>query len=264
MGMKSNPTWTSLDLGLTYLDILYSRFGRDDGYYIYDYEFECSVEEWEKYRLDAFAIVLLGSLIFPKSRGRIDTCLRYVVLELAQRGGEPRKTIVPMILVEIMRSLSACVDGRMFFEGCNLLLQLWAVDHFHKQSDVVDNYLGQDNNLDNHPRRLARFAAPVGFVDWQIFLTELERHRIQWKLHWLSTPNVIVRWENEYFIEIICFKGVQPYVPLRVLWQFGQTQVIPLRSDMEQFKYEFGIDKPQFYNILRRWKRVLTILMGTQ
>ena len=45
MGMKSNPTWTSLDLGLTYLDILYSRFGRDDGYCIYDYEFECSVEE---------------------------------------------------------------------------------------------------------------------------------------------------------------------------------------------------------------------------
>ena len=70
-----------------------------------------------KYRLDAFAIALLGSLVFPKSRGRIDTCLRYVVRDLAQKGGEPSKTIVPMILVEIMRSLSACVDGRMFFEG---------------------------------------------------------------------------------------------------------------------------------------------------
>ena len=65
MGNKSNPTWTSLDLGWTILHFLYSRFGRDDGYYIYDYEFECSVEEWEKYRLDAFAIALLGSLVFP-------------------------------------------------------------------------------------------------------------------------------------------------------------------------------------------------------
>ena len=27
MGMKSNPTWTSLDLGWTRLDFLYSRFG---------------------------------------------------------------------------------------------------------------------------------------------------------------------------------------------------------------------------------------------
>ena len=45
MGMKSNPTWTSLNLGWTSLDFLYSRFGGDDGYYIYDYEFECSIKE---------------------------------------------------------------------------------------------------------------------------------------------------------------------------------------------------------------------------
>ena len=161
MGMKSNPTWTSLDLGWTHLDLLYSRFVRDDGYYIYDHEFECSVEEWENYPLDAFAIAILGSLVFTKSRGIIDTCLRYMVRDLSQRGGEPRTTIVPMILAEIMRSLSTCVDGRMFFERCNLLLQLWAIDHFHKQFDVVDTYLGQGNKIDNHPIRLARFAAPV-------------------------------------------------------------------------------------------------------
>ena len=83
MVMKSNQTLTSLDLGWTNLDFLFSRFSRDDGYYIYDHEFECSVEEWEKYRLDAFAIALLGSLVFPKSRGRIDTCQRYV------RGSRP-------------------------------------------------------------------------------------------------------------------------------------------------------------------------------
>ena len=151
--------------------------------------------------------------------------------DLAQRVGKPRKTIVPMILAEIMRSLSACVDGRMFFEGCNLLLQLWAIDHFHKRSDVVDTYLGQGNKIDNHPRRLARFAAPVGFVDWQIFLTDLESHRIQWKLHWLSRPNVIVRGDDRYFIHLIGLKSVQPYVPLRVLRQFGQTQIIPLRCE---------------------------------
>ena len=103
--------------------------------------------------------------------------------DLAQRGGEPRNTIVPMILAEIMMSLSACVDGRMFFEGCTLLLQLWAIDHFHKRSHMVDTYLGQGNKINNHPRRLSHFAAPIGFVDWQIFLIELERHRIQWNLH---------------------------------------------------------------------------------
>ncbi|KAH0672600.1 hypothetical protein KY284_023687 [Solanum tuberosum] len=90
MGMKSNLTFPSLDLGD---------------------EFEYSVEEWETYRLNAFAIALLGSLVFPKMRGRIDTSFGYVVQDLAQREEEPRKTLIPMILAEIMRSLSACIDG---------------------------------------------------------------------------------------------------------------------------------------------------------
>ncbi|KAH0655573.1 hypothetical protein KY285_030455 [Solanum tuberosum] len=232
--MKSNPTLPSLNLGWIHFDFLYSRFGRNDSYYSFIDEFECSVEEWETYRLNAFAIALLGSLVFPRIRGMIDTRLGYVVRDLAQREGEPRKTLVPMILAEIMRSLSACVDGRMFFEGCNLLLQLWAIEHFYLRSDAVDNFL------------------------------ELESYRIQWKLHWLSTPLAIVRGDDRYFIELIGLKGVQPYTPLRVLRQFGRTQVIPLRSDMEHCKYEFGLDKPQVHIILRRWVRVLTIPMGAR
>ena len=55
-----------------------------DSYYINDYEFEYSIEKWEKYRLDSFVIVLLGSLVFPKSREKIDTCLRYMVRDLDQ------------------------------------------------------------------------------------------------------------------------------------------------------------------------------------
>lgn len=65
------------------------------------------------------------------------------------KGGELRKTIVPMILAGMMRSLLACIDGRTFFEECNLLLQVWAIDHFHKRSDVVDTVLGQGSKIDN-------------------------------------------------------------------------------------------------------------------
>ncbi|KAH0633116.1 hypothetical protein KY284_035902 [Solanum tuberosum] len=107
LGMKSNSTLPSLDLGWIHFDFLYSRFGQDDSYYSFSDEFECSVEEWETYRPNAFAIALLGSLVFPNIRGKIDTILGYVVRDLAQKEGEPRKTIVPMILAKIMRSLSA-------------------------------------------------------------------------------------------------------------------------------------------------------------
>ncbi|KAH0650311.1 hypothetical protein KY284_030223 [Solanum tuberosum] len=78
LGMKSNPTLPSLDLGWIHFDFLYSCFGRDDSYYSFSDEFECSVEEWETYRPNAFAISLLGSLVFPKIKGRIDTRLCYV------------------------------------------------------------------------------------------------------------------------------------------------------------------------------------------
>ncbi|KAH0679286.1 hypothetical protein KY284_020371 [Solanum tuberosum] len=182
LGMKSNPTLPSLDLGWIHFDFLYSRFGRVD-----------------------------RSLVFLKKRGKIDTRLCYVVRDLVQRKGEPRKTLVPMILAEIMRSLSACVDGRMFFEGCNILLQLWAIEHFYLRSDAVDIFLGYGNKINNHPRRMVAFTAPVGFVDWQIFLTELESYRIQRKLHWLSTPHAIVRGDDRYFIELIGLKGTMVY-----------------------------------------------------
>ena len=83
-----------------------------------------------------------------------------MVRDLAQRGGEPRKTIVPMILAEIMRSLLACAGARIFFAGYNLLLQLWAIEHFHIRSDAVDIFLGQGDKIDNHSRRIGSFTAP--------------------------------------------------------------------------------------------------------
>ncbi|KAH0729986.1 hypothetical protein KY289_001174 [Solanum tuberosum] len=81
LGMKSNPTLPSLDLGWIHFDFVYARFGQDDSYYTFSDEFECSVEEWETYRLNAFAIALLGFLVFPKIRGNIDTRFGYVAIE---------------------------------------------------------------------------------------------------------------------------------------------------------------------------------------
>lgn len=43
----------------------------------------------------------------------------YMVRTLSQGRDEPRKTIVPMILVEIMISLSACVNNRIFLKDAS-------------------------------------------------------------------------------------------------------------------------------------------------
>ena len=70
IGMKSNPIFTSFDLGWTHLDFLYSPCNRDNSYYNFSDEFECSIEECEKYRLDAFAIALLEYFFSLKQGGK--------------------------------------------------------------------------------------------------------------------------------------------------------------------------------------------------
>lgn len=42
--MKSSPTLV-LDVGWIHVDLLYLQFGRDDSYYSFSDEFECSIKE---------------------------------------------------------------------------------------------------------------------------------------------------------------------------------------------------------------------------
>uniref|UniRef100_M1D661 Uncharacterized protein n=1 Tax=Solanum tuberosum TaxID=4113 RepID=M1D661_SOLTU len=69
----------------------------------------------------------------------------------------------------------------------------------------------------------------------------------------------MVRGHKLYFIELIGLNGVQPYAPLRALRQFGQVEMIPLRSHMGHYGYDFGPEAPQVDTILQRWEGVRTI-----
>ena len=86
MGMCHNPNLLCLKKGWISLEFLYSRFGDEEGHQNFHKEFACSSTKWERYRLNAFAIALLGSLVFPREGGKIHTDLCYVVRMLA-RGG---------------------------------------------------------------------------------------------------------------------------------------------------------------------------------
>ncbi|KAH0682408.1 hypothetical protein KY290_020232 [Solanum tuberosum] len=64
-----------------------------------------------------------------------------------------------------------------------------------------------------------------------------------------------------YYIELIGLKGLQPYVPVRVLQQFGQAQVILLRANMRVSEISFGpnFEVPRSREILHEWNNILTI-----
>lgn len=259
LGLKYNPHITSLDFDWISLDFLYSRFGREDGHEVFKKEFTCSIEKWKKYRLNAFAVALLGCLVFPKERGKIDIRLTSVVRAMTRGRDKSKVTIVPMILAEMLRGLSACVRGKRFYEGCNFLLQLWAIEHFYKRCELIDILNGMGNKIASHPIRMKHFIAPVGVKEWFTFLNGLSGCHIQWKYFWLRIRAAMVRNDERYFIELIGLICVQPYAPLRVLRQFGQIQMIPLHSSMNNSEYDFESGIPRVHDVLQRWEKMITI-----
>uniref|UniRef100_M1AGK1 Uncharacterized protein n=1 Tax=Solanum tuberosum TaxID=4113 RepID=M1AGK1_SOLTU len=59
-------------------------------------------------------------------------------------------------------------------------------------------------------------------------------------------------------------EGLQPYAPVRVLQQFGQPQVIPLRANMRNSEIPFrpNFEVPRAREILHEWDNILTIDIG--
>lgn len=92
LGLKNNLKLACLDRDWISLNYLYEIFGRKDGHKVFSREFSCSTESWRKKRHIAFAIALLGILVFPLEHGRIDTFLSFVVRDLF-RGVENAKVI---------------------------------------------------------------------------------------------------------------------------------------------------------------------------
>ena len=75
----------------------------------------------------------------------------------------------------------------------------------------------------------------------------------------MKPRRAIIRGNELYFIELIGLNGVKPYALLRNLRQFGHIQMIPLRSHMSHYRYDFGSEIPQVNTILQRWENVITI-----
>ncbi|KAG5590458.1 hypothetical protein H5410_040972 [Solanum commersonii] len=136
--------------------------------------------------------------------------------------GPVRVTIVLMILAEIFRSLSLCSRGYDQFKGSNLLLQIWALEHFYQRLAENGTEANLHNKIRSHAMRLSMWDALNNEDGWRLFLTHLTGNHIQWRLPWVH-GRALLRTNHTYFIELIGLEGFQPYAPLRVLRQFRIT-----------------------------------------
>ncbi|KAH0650089.1 hypothetical protein KY290_012558 [Solanum tuberosum] len=150
-----------VDGGHVELDYLFQRFGRSEGYYEYQCEFECTREAWEHMRPRVFVMAFLGVMVFPVRSNSIDIDILPMVISIFN---DPQIfTLVPMILAEILRSMTACIRGHNFFGGFSILLQIWAREHFYLRDPQMDYHIGALNKIESHEDRLQNWVgASIG------------------------------------------------------------------------------------------------------
>ncbi|KAG5628976.1 hypothetical protein H5410_000693 [Solanum commersonii] len=217
------------------------KYGRSDSYNLFRKEFSYTQVHWQVRRPIAFVVALLGTLVFPREQGYISTCI-----------------------CSVDRVLFEGVEWRRTHCGCNLLLQMWAMEDFHQRKNMDDICFSNINHINSFYDRMKEFVYPVGTDDWYEFLAHRTSDQVQWKYPLLPHSPAYIRCKRFYYIEFIGLKGLQPYAPVRVLQQFGQAQVIPLRANMRNSEISFrpNFEVPRASEILHEWDNILTIDIG--
>nr|XP_033515449.1 uncharacterized protein LOC117279927 [Nicotiana tomentosiformis] len=141
-------------------------------------------------------------------------------------------TIIPMILAEIYRALIACRAGTKFFEGCNLLLQMWLVEHLCHRPGYMNYGLTGLNCIEEYENRVNGHELPEGTKAWYAYLGSLNANRIEWTFGWLSVDEVIYMSAGVCFLLLMALRSIQPYAPHRVLRQLGRYQTVPYDEDL--------------------------------
>ncbi|XP_070026695.1 uncharacterized protein [Nicotiana sylvestris] len=109
-------------------NFLYSRFGKLDGFKIHEKGLtnKQNKDTWQIHRRFAFMVAFLGVMVFPNKEWTVDIHIARVIQVLTTK---EHHTLAPIILSDIYRALTLCKSGAKFFEGCNILLQMWLTEH---------------------------------------------------------------------------------------------------------------------------------------
>ena len=186
-------------------------------------------------------VAFLGTMVFLRREKKINIRLAGVVHVLIKKEDH---TLVPMILADIYRALTVCQKGKGFFEGSNILLQMWIVEHLY-QCPVVARFVPKQNDhITDYEKRMKGYKCPEGVSAWDKCFRSLIADKVTWNLPWFPWRQVIHRSTSRLFLLLMGIRGIQPYVPLRVQRQLGRRQIIPVTKDMIRFMFEVRPEIP--------------------
>lgn len=115
---------------------LYHRFGRFNAFHKFGYKFEFEAK-WKEMRAFAFAVGLLGTMVFPQGENvtihpKVVTVAHALFFGVDYDSTKVFHNLAPMIIAGIYRSLGRCQVENHFFQSFNLILQWWMMKHLVK------------------------------------------------------------------------------------------------------------------------------------
>ncbi|XP_060213812.1 uncharacterized protein LOC132640996 [Lycium barbarum] len=200
-------------------------------------------------------------MVFPKGTTRdIHTRLITVTEALFSGIGGKYYTVVPMVVADIYRALGRCKHGYKHFEGCNLILQIWLMEHLQKvdRSLALQKPTGENHILGHVPGAIVTnrtFEKPNCVEGWVRLLSHLNDDSIPWMFSWFPSEGLVFRTKIVPFLVLIGLRGLQPYTPQRILRQSGRKQNIPLVVDMDHYQADYKEGKIPFAKeVINMWK----------
>ncbi|KAH0655570.1 hypothetical protein KY285_030452 [Solanum tuberosum] len=223
--------------GWVSLDFLYERYGQKDGFENYRNQLsnQGGEEAWKANGCFAFMVTFLGLIVFPKRDKHIDIRLAGVVKALTTMESP---TIIPMILADMFRALTKCINGEMYFESCNILLQIWFLEHLYHHDRAPRFTPDWCNYVSSHKERETKIDFPKGITACEEKLSVITSDEIVWNYYLFPVKDVICMSSGISFLVLIGFRGVQPYAPLRVMRQLARVQEIPPNDDISRFVFD--------------------------
>ncbi|XP_070007769.1 uncharacterized protein [Nicotiana sylvestris] len=147
--------------GCCYFNFLYSRFGKPYGFEIHEKGLinKQNKDTWQIHRRFAFMVAFLGIMVFPNKERTIDIRIARVVQVLTTK---EHHTLAPIILSDIYRALALCKSRAKFFEGCNILLQMWLTEHLQHHPKFMSYGPSKDNFIESYEERIKDYKSPEG------------------------------------------------------------------------------------------------------
>ncbi|XP_070008308.1 uncharacterized protein [Nicotiana sylvestris] len=218
--------------------------------------------KWEEHRCFAFMVVFLGLLVFPRKDGNIDTWIAGVVSTLLTQA---KSTLAPTIVSEIFRAITACKARGDFFEGCNLLLQMWMIEHLCHRRQYLNYGSTEKSCIEEFYTRVDGFSMPEGVTKWISCLHSVTANQIEWTFGWLPIDEIIYMPTTGPHLLLMGLRSIHPYAPNRVLRQLGRFQKVSKDEDLSTQVVEIG-SNGQFHEatVFQIWSKCQYLTASTQ